>query len=86
MASAVEDERVDRGAQRLAVGDTAPVEVRQPGTVEGVSIPDAGKAVNSYPIAAVRNAPDPAVAKAFVAYVLSPSGREVLRSYGFGSP
>lgn len=56
------------------------------GTVEGVRIPDAGKAVNSYPIAAVRNAPDPAVAKAFVAYVLSPSGREVLRSYGFGSP
>jgi molybdate transport system substrate-binding protein len=56
------------------------------GSVAGVSIPDAGKAINSYPITVVKNAPDRAVAKAFVDYVLSPAGRKVLRSYGFGAP
>jgi len=56
------------------------------GSVAGVSIPDAGKAINSYPITVIKNAPDRAVARAFVDYVLSPAGRKVLRSYGFGAP
>jgi molybdate transport system substrate-binding protein len=56
------------------------------GSVAGVSIPDADKAINSYPITVVKNAADRAVAKAFVDYVLSPAGRKVLRSYGFGAP
>ena len=56
------------------------------GSVTGVTIPDADKAVNRYPIAAVKNAPHSAIAKAFVAYVLSSAGQKVLRSYGFGAP
>jgi molybdate transport system substrate-binding protein len=56
------------------------------GDVTGVGIPDADKAINSYPITVVKNAPDRAVATAFVDYVLSPVGRKVLRSYGFGAP
>jgi molybdate transport system substrate-binding protein len=55
-------------------------------SVDGVTIPDADKAINKYPIAAVKNAPDAKIAKAFVAYVLSSAGQKVLRSYGFGAP
>jgi molybdate transport system substrate-binding protein len=56
------------------------------GQVTGVPIADADKAVNQYPIVALKNAPDGAVAKAFVSYVLSPAGQKVLRSYGFAAP
>lgn len=56
------------------------------GRVAGVVIPDADKAINKYPIAAVKNAPDAAIAKAFVAYVLSAAGQKVLHEYGFGAP
>lgn len=56
------------------------------GSVDGVPIPDADKAINKYPITTVKNAPHPAVAKAFLAYVLSPSGQKVLHSFGFGNP
>lgn len=56
------------------------------GTVDGVAIPDARKAVNRYPIAVLKGAANPAAAKAFVDYVTSPRGRKVLASYGFGAP
>lgn len=56
------------------------------GAVDGVTIPDADKAVNTYPIAALKHAPNPAAAKAFVAFVLSDAGQKVLAKYGFGSP
>lgn len=56
------------------------------GAVEGVVIPDADKAVNTYPIAVLKNAPNPSVAKAFVAFVLSSAGQKVLAKYGFGAP
>jgi molybdate transport system substrate-binding protein len=39
-----------------------------------------------YPIAPVVSAPNPAAAKAFVAYVMSPAGQAVLAKYGFGKP
>lgn len=42
--------------------------------------------VNRYPIVALRDAADPAVAEAFVAFVLGPEGRAVLRAAGFGAP
>jgi molybdenum ABC transporter, periplasmic molybdate-binding protein len=56
------------------------------GKVDGVTIPDAGKAVNRYVIAALKNAPNSAVAKAFVAFVRSPAGQAVLARYGFARP
>ncbi|HEY5224623.1 MAG TPA: molybdate ABC transporter substrate-binding protein [Microbacteriaceae bacterium] len=54
--------------------------------VDGVKIPDANKAVNKYPIAALTAAPNPAAAAAFVTFVLSPAGQKVLATYGFAAP
>jgi molybdate transport system substrate-binding protein len=55
-------------------------------TVEGVDIPDDHNVVATYPIAAVRNAGNPALAAAFVDYVLSHEGRRVLLDHGFLAP
>ena len=54
--------------------------------VEGVEIPDELNVVASYPIAALADAPDPAAAAAFVAFVLSPEGQAILAGYGFAAP
>jgi molybdate transport system substrate-binding protein len=56
------------------------------GSVTGIEIPDAGKAVNDYPIAVVNHAPNPVAARAFVDFVLSRSGRAVLGDAGFILP
>jgi molybdate transport system substrate-binding protein len=54
--------------------------------VEGIEFPEAGKAVNEYPIAVCAKAPNPDGAKAFVEYVLSDKGRKVLTEAGFATP
>jgi molybdate transport system substrate-binding protein len=54
--------------------------------VDGVPIPAAVDAVNTYPISVLRDAPDPAGARAFVAYVRSAAGQRVLAAAGFGRP
>lgn len=51
--------------------------------VEGVEFPQAASAVNDYPIVALRDAPNPSAAEAFVAYVLSDAGQAVLGDAGF---
>jgi molybdate transport system substrate-binding protein len=51
--------------------------------VRGIEVPDAGKAVNTYPIVALAHAKNPSAAAAFVAYVLSDDGREALEDAGF---
>ena len=56
------------------------------GKVDGVTIPDADKAVNQYYIAPMKSAPNPAAAKAFIAFVLSAKGQSVLAKYGFARP
>ena len=43
-------------------------------------------ASTSYPIAALTAAPNPAAAAAFVAYVMSAEGKEVLTAGGFAAP
>ena len=45
-------------------------------------LPEGSNAVASYPIAVLRDAPDPAAARAFVAFVLSPEGQAILASRG----
>ncbi len=60
-------------------------------TVEGVDFAEASGVVNTYPIAALTgaalpNGHDPAVARAFVAFVLSPDGQALLTKRGFVSP
>jgi len=52
-------------------------------TVEAISIPRQVNALAEYPIAALRGARDPAMARAFVELVLSPGGRAILSRFGF---
>jgi molybdate transport system substrate-binding protein len=54
--------------------------------VEGIEIPDEDNVVAEYPIATLASASEPDVAEAFVEFVLSDPGQEILRSYGFGPP
>ncbi|MFC4536134.1 molybdate ABC transporter substrate-binding protein [Sphaerisporangium dianthi] len=60
----------------LAAGDKA----------EGIAFPEAGKAVNDYPIATLTRAPAPGPARRFVELVLSAQGRDVLSRAGFETP
>ena len=62
-------------------------DVRAAGNVvHGVMIPDNLNASTEYPIATLSDAPNAAVAKAFVKYVLSSAGHKVLIADGFKNP
>jgi molybdate transport system substrate-binding protein len=54
--------------------------------VEGIDFPEADKAINDYPIVALKNAPNAEGAKAFVDLVLSADGEAVLTKAGFEKP
>ncbi|MFI9156188.1 molybdate ABC transporter substrate-binding protein [Kitasatospora aureofaciens] len=54
--------------------------------IDGVDFPEADKAVNDYPIAALAKAPNKDGAAAFVAYIQSPEARQVLTAAGFQAP
>ncbi|MEV5954425.1 molybdate ABC transporter substrate-binding protein [Streptomyces sp. NPDC051987] len=54
--------------------------------VAGVEFPESADAINDYPIALLKNARNPAVAKAFIALVQSPEGQQVLSDAGFLKP
>ncbi|CAM3321625.1 molybdate ABC transporter substrate-binding protein [Kibdelosporangium persicum] len=54
--------------------------------IDGVDFPEAIQAVNDYPIVTLTNAPNAAGGKAFVDYVLSEKGRQVLTTAGFDAP
>ncbi|MEU7993871.1 molybdate ABC transporter substrate-binding protein [Micromonospora sp. NPDC049060] len=54
--------------------------------VTAVEFPESARAVNDYPIVALRDAPNPDGARAFVAYVRSERGRAVLTAAGFQAP
>ncbi|MBV6697213.1 molybdate ABC transporter substrate-binding protein [Kitasatospora aureofaciens] len=56
------------------------------GKIDGVDFPEADKAVNDYPIAALAKAPNKDGAAAFVAYVQSPEAKQVLTAAGFQAP
>ncbi|MFN0093653.1 MAG: molybdate ABC transporter substrate-binding protein [Dehalococcoidia bacterium] len=51
-----------------------------------VAIPAEFNVVAQYPVAVVKDAEHVAVAKAWVAFLLSPEGQAVLAKYGFGAP
>jgi molybdate transport system substrate-binding protein len=62
-------------------------DVQAAGTkVKGIEIPADQNASTSYPIAALKAAPNAAGAAAFVAYVLSADGAKVLAQAGFAGP
>ncbi|MFE1755230.1 molybdate ABC transporter substrate-binding protein [Streptomyces anandii] len=54
--------------------------------VAGVEFPESAKAVNDYPIARLKNAPNATAAKAFIELVRSAAGRKVLTGDGFLEP
>jgi molybdate transport system substrate-binding protein len=56
------------------------------GKVQGVDFAESADAVNTYPIVALKSAPNEAAAQAFVAFVLSAHGREVFSAAGFRTP
>lgn len=54
--------------------------------VSAVDIPDAARAVNTYPIARLKQSEKPQLADEFVAEVTGAVGQEILRDAGFGPP
>ncbi len=54
--------------------------------VKGVTIPASENASTLYPIATISNSKHKSIAQAFVAYVLSSAGQQVLASAGFEKP
>ncbi|MET0234589.1 MAG: molybdate ABC transporter substrate-binding protein [Kibdelosporangium sp.] len=54
--------------------------------VDGVDFPEAAQAINDYPIVTLPRAPNAAGGKAFVDFVLSEKGRQVLSKAGFDTP
>lgn len=54
--------------------------------VEGVDFPESADAVNDYPIALLKDAPNAEAAKAFIALVQSAKGQKVLTEAGFLQP
>ncbi len=56
------------------------------GKVRGIEFPEAGQAINDYPIAILAKAPAGDAAKRFVDLVLSQQGKDVLTKAGFEAP
>lgn len=56
------------------------------GKVTGVEFPESAKVINDYPIVALKEAPNPVAAKAFIALVESAEGKKVLTAAGFLNP
>ena len=54
--------------------------------VDGIQFPEAQQAINTYPIATLKELKNPALAQAFVDYVLSAEGQAVLAKAGFAQP
>ena len=53
------------------------------GKVEGVNVPELSNVIARYPIAVVKNAPSEAAAAAFIDFVLSSGGQQLLAGFGF---
>lgn len=56
------------------------------GKVRGIDFPEAGKAINDYPIASLSAGPAPEAARRFIDLVLSQRGKDVLAEAGFQVP
>ena len=71
-------------ADELDAGIVYVTDVQSAGdAVEGIDIPAEDNVTATYPIAALTDAGNREVAAAFVAFVLSDEGQEILTSYGF---
>ncbi|MFE5568477.1 molybdate ABC transporter substrate-binding protein [Amycolatopsis japonica] len=56
------------------------------GKVDKVDFPEAAGAINNYPIAVVKDAPQADLARQFRSFVLSEEGKKELAKVGFGTP
>ncbi|MET0189928.1 MAG: molybdate ABC transporter substrate-binding protein [Pseudonocardia sediminis] len=56
------------------------------GTVQGVSFPESSKAVNNYPIVALKSSQNAELATKWVQAVTGPTGQQTLKAAGFGAP
>jgi molybdate transport system substrate-binding protein len=56
------------------------------GKVQGVGFPEAAKAINNYPIAVLKDAPQADLARKWVDLVQGDQGKEALQQAGFGTP
>jgi molybdate transport system substrate-binding protein len=56
------------------------------GDVEGIPFPEAEQSVNQYPICTLKDAPNPAAARAFADLVRSDQGQRALQEAGFRVP
>lgn len=56
------------------------------GAVVGIDVPSTDAVVAAYPIATLLDAPNPAGAEAFVAFVLGEDGQAIMARHGFGAP
>ena len=54
--------------------------------VDGVEFPESAGAINDYPIVALKDAPNPAGAAAFVAFARTPEAQRILTDAGFQEP
>jgi molybdate transport system substrate-binding protein len=74
-------------ADELDAGIVYVTDVQSAGdTVEGVEIPSDVNVVATYPIAPIAAAPNAEAAEAFIAFVQSSDGQDILASYGFLQP
>ncbi|MFL6159232.1 MAG: molybdate ABC transporter substrate-binding protein [Marmoricola sp.] len=55
-------------------------------TVDGITFPEASSAVNTYPIATLKDSKHAALARAFVELVLGSAGQQTLAEAGFAKP
>jgi molybdate transport system substrate-binding protein len=56
------------------------------GKVDAVEFPESAGAINEYPIVALKDAPNPSGARAWVTYIESPEALSVLTAAGFQAP
>ncbi|MGI8613414.1 MAG: molybdate ABC transporter substrate-binding protein [Nocardioidaceae bacterium] len=54
--------------------------------VKGITFPESGQVVNTYPIATLSNSADTSLAQQFVDQVTGPVGQKVLAGFGFAKP
>ncbi|MEX2255049.1 MAG: molybdate ABC transporter substrate-binding protein [Acidimicrobiia bacterium] len=73
---------VSTGDADAAIGYVTDVEAAG-SSVKGVKIPRSQNQLATYPIALLADAANPATAKAFAGYVVSPAGQKILAKYGF---
>lgn len=88
---ASEEPNVRQAAAKVALGeaDAALVYATDAAVLTGVRtipLPDAAQIVAEYPVAVLRGASDPDLARAFVAFLLGPDAQGVLAERGFEPP